>query len=287
MARKPRPELAQMREAVMAAERKASRKASRMANKPHGYDVRGTELDPRKGRDWVARASMPQLQRQAARLTEFADRRVSYVTAGDGTPMKRQAYVNAKNAVKAYNRKLKRMNDKVADTMIPWRGMTAKETAEMTRPKHSWLESHAGQTMDLLNENFTPKRFIGNKNGGTAEKAAAAYAKMIRESMTPEAQTKRIDRMRDQFTKMADIIGDSELKQLANDLTDDQMWFAWTADRGLGDNVSLTYEMVQHLLSGEGANSTEFYVNRGVSTLEGAKEILRGAKTVNVPRYDY
>lgn len=289
MARKAvRSDLQAAREAVRRSEQLAGRKAARMASRPHGYDVRGTELDPRKGEEWINRATMRQLQVHAERLATFRHRRTGWYKAGDGTPIKRQVFLNTRGAVRAYNRKISNMNAKVENIEIPWRGMTVGEIAEMTRPKHSWLESHAGQTMDILSDKFTPKRFLSDKKRGTtADEAAREYMDMLRQSLSGEGQDKRIARMRDQFQKMADVIGDKELMQLADELTDDQMWLAWTADRGLADNVSLTYSMAQHLLRGDGANSTEFYVHNGDSTLERTKEILRGAKTIQVPRYDY
>lgn len=276
MSRKPSPHLVGQREAALKSERLAARKAAAMAKGPMGYDVRGTALDPRVGEGAISRMTSRQLDQHMAKLQYFRSRRVGWVADANGNPMSRQVYNNTINAIKANNRRVQAYKDSVKNIKIPWRGVTAGEYDQEWRPKKAYLESGAGYVMQLRRENISSRAFL-------SEAAAHKYAAMLLHENTASAQKERVNAMRKQFSAMAATIGDSELKSIAANVSDKQMWFAWVSDRELADAASLTYDIVQHLMNDTGRMKPSTYVQVGSTQLGRVKEILRDAAKVKVP----
>lgn len=282
MTKYSKDELKALRKEAHRSEKLALRKIKRMAAGPNGYDVRGTPLNPRKGGQWIEHATGDQLKRHLDNLKHFRSPKVGWVSDFYGNPIRRQVFKNAQLALKARNKKVDQLFSRINDVKIPWRGVTVEEYEHDFRPKRNYLQDDTGYSFQRWKEDFTSTRYID-------ENAVKRWTAWVRRDMTNIAQAERVNAARDQFTQMADLIGDSELKRMILAMDDDQLWFAWSADRGLANSAKLVYESSKHLLNGDGHNSPDFYVSLGNDELSYVKDILRKASQVKLPKgaYDF
>ena len=284
-----RARLASLRAEALRSEGLASRKIKRMASHKWGYDVTGTELDPRAGAERIGRMTEKQLTGHLESLKRFRSPNVGWYSDFNGDPISRTAYRNYKLATERSNKKMREYNDATSDVEMPWNGFTAGDARGKLRPSKYYLESGANYQLH--------ERQVLAPTSIEGEKGVKLLTKMRRDETSESAQQDRIYAMRQQISDMADQIGDSELKMLLENISDRNLWFAWVNDRSLADSLSLAYEASKRLIlkyspekQGKRGPKMKFmsnatYVNVGNSTLERSKEIIREASKLQIPDF--
>lgn len=283
-ARKAR--LADLRAQAIKSESLASRKIKRMASHKWGYDVTGTELDPRRGVERIGRMTEKQLTSHLESLKQFRSARTGWYSDYNGNPISRQVYRNYVSATERSNKKMREYNAATENVDMPWTGFTAGEKRGVLAPSKYYLESGSNYQLH--------ERRVLEPSAIEGEKGAKMLTKMRSDEITERAQQDRIYAMRSQISDMADQIGDSELKLLLEGISDRNLWFAWVNDRSLADSLSLAYEASKRLIAkyepevpGKRGRKMKFlsnstYVSVGNSTLDRAKEIIREASKLSL-----
>jgi len=262
MPRRKSAELDALRKRARQAEKSASAKIKKIArgtynpvNNPalsylnkgdYGVDITGTEYDPRKKRGTVDRMSKKQLNAYIDRLNEFTrSSNISYYAGakdrktGEPAIISLSAMSKLVHATKARNERLAKYREEQAEMPLPWRGsgMTAGEYDKRWRVHSRYFDSSSAYSLEPAPIPI-PTRY-------TSDAAARTVAAGRVREITPKAHSERIQNMRDQINGMLKTIGDPTLKRLL-DLSDEVLWFLWTADESLADYLAFLYLMMMN-----------------------------------------
>lgn len=242
----------------------------------YGVDISGTRYDPRSSN--IDRMTRAQLRAAIERNREFNSNVVNYFGGHSGgivsaTELRRLAW-----RTERYNQEVRAYNERVKDVPMPWVGdnITHGEYHDFVAPKTEFLEgtahySHRERRMP------TPRAFKSDRD-------VKLKAKMLEDSLGERAHNIRLASVKDQIRQMIERIGDPTLYRVINDLTDDQLWFAWTANSELADALSLKYDSA--LADDEGIGSAAHrrmlkgLADKGDGDVE---EIINGTKGLIIP----
>jgi len=264
--------LAELRAAVKHSESLATRKIRRMARSEDGYDVTGTDLDPRKPKGWIDRATRKQLDKYAASLKEFRRPSVGWYKSHNGTPIRRQVIRNAEAAARKRNKRVEGIDAKLAGVKVPWHGGKTYGELRKSQANDSGRLRHINDVQGVRTKVKVKRR----ARNYSSEKAVIRSSQINRE-MDSERQVKlRIAQTRHEVMQMLE--GEDRLTAALKALTDAQFWFAWTSTPKFSDALKLVYE---HNFGG--VPSMDIYDNEA----RDVEFIIRDAKALNLSLSDF
>lgn len=244
---------------AMKQESKAIRKAKRMAegrfkmakSDPLKFlgdryfaDITTSTLNPvvrfkNKGKSLealVRTGNLKELTKYVHELQEFNKNTKMFFRGQKGAPISSDTLREAIKVTKEYNEFIREQKAAVADILTPWLGdnMTAGEW-------HALMDVPGAMDQDTFfnlqerNEKIRPTRWF-------SEEGAQRWIEALKESMSPDAQVRRLGEAKTQAAQMLDVIGDESLRKRIEQLSDDQFWFLWTNDETLANALSYSYE---------------------------------------------
>lgn len=264
--------LSELRSMVVRWEGLASRKIDRMAKTRNGYDVSGTNLDPRKGEAWVRRAGRRQLEAQAERLISFRRPSVGWRRSATGSPISLSAMRTGESAARTRNRRVQEIDDKLANYKIPWQG--DKTYREVRADRFKISSGRERRINDEQGVRTTTKVKMSSRSF-SSERAVLRRAAFDRSLETEAHVRSKMARTRSELEQLYE--GNNRLLGLVSKLTDAQLYFAWSATPQLVNSSKLVYEFMLGELASE-----QIYLNE-MGTIE---NILTSAANVPVKDTD-
>lgn len=272
-------ELIALRKAALKSESLVTRKIKRMAKGDYGIDITGTEYDPRVGKYSISRMSGDRLKKLLEKQAYFRKSHVGYYRGARGTIVTRQAYRNYVNSVRKINNSVDAEQNKYRDVYIKPLGMTVLERRAMMTPSHPVHGTDAYDGMKKL-KIYSPTQLMGTEG---AKMIALRNDDIRRQYNSGEL----ISKARGYMNQMMDIIGDEEVRDKFNSLSDEQFWFIW-AYTDLPEELSLKYlamQMQMKVLDGSNNLSDDMIdsaIERGEQSLGRAMEYYNYAKTLDI-----
>lgn len=238
-------DLGSLRAEVARLRRATTRKVSRLKQRS-GAQVSGTEFDPRRKPHVEGRYTQRQLATYRDQLQGFLSRKNQFVGGASGVPIPRSEWDRYKTAEKAYNAKVNEHFQRVADIELPapiphTRGETLGSRMERMTPSHRHLRN------EVVNSPYDPLE--RSPRSVVSRDKLAKLIESLEAKMAPDYDERQAEASRDQFRRMADEIGDAELKDRVDKLSDEQFDVLWNYTSFPWD-LSLDYEV--HRLLHEG-----------------------------------
>lgn len=222
--------ISQLRREVMAKQRNAGKKLSRMKS-TQGLDLAGTDFDPRRPSDKVAKYNTRQLNALSRKLDEFNDRKHGYVALRSGM-VTRQEWAEFKKEQTALNRAKREQWKKSKDVFIDPLGLRREDAQEFYTGNRPTL----GAPMeDVFSEtNRKPKNI-----------ASPEAFKQIREKMrnvrAEGIKAYSVRTGRDQAYRMAIEAGMTEAANEIANMPDDKFFELWNSKNGFANALSIIY----------------------------------------------
>lgn len=218
MASNPPAELIEAREKLKVLERRANRKMKRLY-RDNKADIRGTKYDPTRGAD-RNRLTLKQVQARIARIEQFNSRKTQYYGDASGRLL-------SQSAVREYKRAIRRSNYESRQLYKPFKNLvlpdhrTVETRHKFRREQHfASLRGRRGAVNDLSSPRpMSPSNFV-------SEKALKKYTEKLNEKIGHQYEH-NLSLARDNFADMIKIIGDEELEDRVNQLSDQQFYALW------------------------------------------------------------
>lgn len=233
-------ELSALRDEVVRLRKAVTRKVSRI-KVTHGAQVSGSEFDPRRSPALHKRYTASQLRAYGQELSSFLSRGNQFVGGSAGVPIPRKQWQRYKAAESQYNARMHENFARVADIALPGKEPIWSRMARST-PRHRQLHNPAVNT-----PYDPPERKPGSVTGMRALDRLIAD---MEERLSGEYDKRKLDEGRDQFRKMADEIGDEELRYKADNLTNEQWELLWYYT-DFANDVSFNYQISQLMYDGK------------------------------------
>lgn len=218
MGSKPSPELVAAREKLKVLEQRANRKMKRLYRE-NNAGIKGTKYDPTRGAD-RNRLTLKQAQARIARIERFNSRKVQYYGDASGRLL-------SDSAVREYKRAIRRANYESRQLYKPFRNLvlpdrrTVETRHKFRREQHfSSLRGRRGSVNDVSSPRpMSPNNFV-------SENALRKYTEKLGEKIGHQYEH-NLSLARDNFADMVKIVGDEELEDRVNELTDQQFYALW------------------------------------------------------------
>jgi len=262
-------EIDELRAKVMARHKAATRKVSRLKNVV-GVEVSGTKVDPRRSPAKIRHYTTAQLNTYMRELDTFTSRSTQFVPDARRKPMSADKWHTYQKAELAYNQKVKSDFSRIEDIYVPRLGMTIGERMDMVTPKHRQAYNPA------VNAPYEPP--TRKPTNVMSEKALEKLTAAMVKRGTPEHNKQLILDAREQFSLMAEVINEPELRDRISELTDTQFLVAWNYTP-LPTALGMWYDMAQAIL-----NSKEQAHHAGVlrNSVREANELIAWAKSLDL-----
>lgn len=209
-------ELENLRAEARKRQRAAGQKISRLRAK--GIEVGGTEYDVRRDAKKIRSYSRPQLAAYINQLNGFTGRQTRFVPGANSKPIPLKDWNRYKQAEAVYNAKAVSHEAKFAGQKLPGSDMTIGDFSKQMRPSRVTADLPARRPLDPISRMSTMI---------TSAEAARVLARDLKKKSRPSDYKRRINNAREGFNKMLDRIGNTDLKGLADKLTDAQFDIVW------------------------------------------------------------
>lgn len=237
----------ELRALVRKRQQAANAKARRLEAK--GVSVSGTKYDPRRDPAKIRSYNSRQLNSYLNELNAFTDRGNQFVGLADGSIVPSKKWRTYKGLERRYNAVGKREYSRVKDLKLPNAGRTVAERDADIMPNRKRVRRAAGEANSRLYEpvNLRPQ----NVNG---VKALETLIRHRRKQLSRAYKPDQIKRQRKEMNAMLKEIGESQLIEGANSLTDEQFNVLWNYG-SFATDLSRDYERKR--LLNEGGSSAE------------------------------
>jgi biotin operon repressor len=267
MARKPNPQVQQLRADLKKAQAAANKKVSRL--KAQGVQVAGTEFDPRKPLGHAQVLTARQLEAQLTRLREFTSRGTQFVADAKHRPIPRREWVEYKNAENIHNARVQREATAYGPIVLPSGETVAARQAKM-KADHARMgnPSVQGPHQSITRQPFNVKN----------REALKKLTRDAKRKMKPEYDKAENKRQRAEVNQILDTIKNDQLRKDIDSLSNDQFNILWNYTN-FPDALTTMYEMMQLVAQGR---SQSYFEDVTSKKFEQAKKLLAEAKTWDI-----
>lgn len=218
--------------------RLATRKISRLKQQKGVY-VSGTSADPRRDASGERRATSRELRAYSRQLSKFLDRKTQYVGDSSGRPVPAEKWKQYKSQEAAYNDKVHRYFESVADVKLP-NGETVREYMAKTTPDHRQAGNAA------VNAPYDPT--VRQPKNIASKESLDKLTESMKKRNSADYFAKQNQMSKAQFKQMVEVINEPALSDAVDSLTDKQFAVLWNYT-GFATGVSIPYELMMKLLS--------------------------------------
>lgn len=249
-------ELSELRADVQRLRTLTTKKISRI-RRTHGAELSGTEFDPRRAPGIEKRYTKKQLTAYRNELQGLLNRKTQYVGLGGGQPLRRERF-------QAYKRVEDQLRERATKRFSGVR--------ELANPENVSIADAMFTTMPSLHRPYYDHRVnsehpatIPNRDpeGFTSVKKFEDLFLNLQRKLSGGYQAEFLEEGKGQFREMAEYVGQPELMDRINELTDEQWATLWEYG-GVANDMSLAYHMqkVMNSREEEGMPVEAFFMNR-------------------------
>ena len=239
-------ELSRLRAIAKAKHKRASAKVSRIRNSANPVEIAGSKYDPRREISKIDRYNSRQLSVYIKKLETFNSRTTQFVGDSKYRPIPKSKWDVYKKAEAEMNKRKEQAFNAIKHLRMPpvdkhTPGTTIEEFEKRTRPVN----------MSMLNPAVNNAYHQVNRRSRSvpSEKALRKLIRNVKQSYTTRDIRRRVSEGKDVARRMLDIVGDSDLRDALDNLTDKQFNTLWTYSGKFAANLSLQYELAKHQLT--------------------------------------
>lgn len=260
-----------LREQVRKRRAAATAKIARM-RRNNGIDLSGTEIDPRRAIKNPSRYNAKQLNTYLSELNGFMSREVNFTPDAKGRPL-RTSRAREHDRLQRRVEKLRKEREAVLGNIkIAGTGLTVEQRKATLHP------TAAGS---VVNSMFPAENRKASDMNGEAglEKSIARMQEML----SPDYTAKRIKAGREQLDQIFEVIGMSDLTDMASKLNDFQFDVLFN-ESGFMRRAALTYDLLQRKMQVDSLDrGREAVLEKSSDDL---RELLEWAGSLKTPGND-
>lgn len=244
-------EIDELRAEVARRQRAAASKIYRL--KANGVILGGSEFDPRRDTNRVARYNSAQLKKYLDDLNSFTRRNVQFVAGSEGVPLPKHRARALEMAVERVNRSVARHLSDIGDIKLRDQDMTIKQREATVENPDIMAAKGQPSKRPMSMVDFEAKHVTSAKS---LESLISGLNARLTSSYLPEELAKQ----REQAKQMFDRIGNAKWSERMAALSDRQFNALWNHDREFMREMSHGYFIVTSQM----ANVNEPYFARMV-----------------------
>jgi hypothetical protein len=258
--------LPELRELAAKRHRAVTDKISRTRRR-NGAELAGTEYDPRRQRQAIARMSRRQLQATIKAYNQFTARSTQFVGDANRAPISKQAWDKYKAAEAEFNKRSAARFDRVGQTEIPGSNMTA---AAYRAKNRSEFPGMADAAVNDPYANYNRKPY--NVNG---QKGLDKLTKEMRKRATAKDFNNKLLTSKEVANEMLDKLGADEFSRQMGKLNAKQFEWLWNVSP-FAKSLSLRY----HSSKPDDEGPTSWVVQVGQDQEPELMEMLNAARKI-------
>ena len=209
-----------------------TKKVSRLKTR-RGAAVSGTEFDPRRAPKVEKKYTRRQAEAYRAELQGFLSRGTQFVGGARGFVMKQEKWNAYKKLEQQYNDRVNQHFDSISGVKLPFGGETIGSRMARRKPPHPQMAYEA------FHAPYDPP--VRTPQSVDSAKALKKLMDSMKKKANPNFDKQFIEKNRNQFTGMADRLGDDALAEAVKNLTDAQFDILWNYSE-MPYDMSLWYE---------------------------------------------
>ena len=219
--------------------RNVTRKISRIRRNT-GAEISGTVFDVRRTPHAQDRYNQASLRNYIREMQQFLSRANQFVSGSYEKPIRRSEWQRYQSLEAQYNRHVSEKFERVKNIELP-NGMTIGERAEMITPLHRQMHNPS------VNQPYDPpvRKSTSIEGMKALEKLINAMLGRAEESYDSD----QVRKGREQFSAMAERLGDAELVEKVKNLSEEQFEILWFHS-DFANDISLNYNWIEMMMQG-------------------------------------
>lgn len=226
-----KPTIQELRAIVAKRQRAVTNKISR-TRRVNGAEIAGTEYDPRKQRDDIARMNRRQLQSTLNQYNKFTSRATQFYGDAERRPITRQQWQRYKNAEAQFNQASDRRFAPFKNTDVPLRNMTASAYRAATQSEFPGMADAA------VNDPYG--KFNRQPSNIASVKRLDKLVADMRKRATAKDYQERIQSAREIANTMLERLGNDHMARDIEKLSAKQFEWLWNVSP-FAKSASLRY----------------------------------------------
>jgi hypothetical protein len=266
-------DIERLRADVRKAHRSTTNKISRL-KRINDVEVSGTAIDPRRNPKVIGRYTRAQLLAYQAQLQAFNSRRTQYLRGARGTIVSKELFSEFERTKRRVNERNEREFARIAGIQLPRSAQTIEQRLRMLVKPAGYLgvDLPATRPFDIIGRS-NPRGLMGDK--GVRTQIAAMQSRL-----DPNWIHRKVERDRESFKKMAQIINKPALATAVDKLSSAQFNVLWNYT-DFSNSVSLHYENMKSMLQGR---DEAWYDQIGGEVVDEAHALIEWASSLNLGR---